>query len=74
MNSQPTKLERRLRIAGGMIIGGLLVELFSLRWAHPTAFLLFIILGGTLIVAGILVYLYSLVSGEADRAPGGSSS
>ena len=64
-----TKLERRLRIAGTMIIGGLLVELFSLRWTHPTAFLVFMIFGGALIGAGILLYLYSLVAGESGRTP-----
>jgi RsiW-degrading membrane proteinase PrsW (M82 family) len=67
MNAQPTKLERRLRIAGAMIIAGLLVELFSLRWAHPTAFLVFMIFGGTLIGVGTLFYLYSLVSSEARK-------
>lgn len=61
---QPDKIERRLRVAGILIIAGLLVELFSLRWSHPTAFLIFIMLGGTLIGIGILVYLYSLVSRE----------
>ncbi|HKX33676.1 MAG TPA: hypothetical protein VJ302_38710 [Blastocatellia bacterium] len=64
-----TKLERRLRIAGAMIIGGLLVELFSLRWTHPTAFLVFMIFGGALIGAGILLYLYSLVAGESGQTP-----
>jgi hypothetical protein len=65
MKIQPANIERRLRIAGGMIIAGLLVELFSLRWSHPTAFLVFIVFGGALIGIGILFYLYSLVS----RAP-----
>jgi len=65
---QPDKLERRLRLAGILIIAGLLVELFSLRWSHPTAFLVFIMLGGGLIGIGILVYLYTLVSREPMKA------
>jgi RsiW-degrading membrane proteinase PrsW (M82 family) len=68
MKMQPGNIERRLRIAGIMIIAGLLVELFSLRWSHPTAFLVFIILGGALIGIGILFYLYSLISRESVEA------
>ncbi len=65
MNAPATKLENRLRFAGVLVILGLLVELISLHWAHPTAFLLFIFLGGTLIFLGIVLYLFSLVkSGE----------
>ena len=69
MNTTTTKLERRLQIAGAMIIGGLLVELVSLRWTHPTAFLVFMIFGGMSIGAGILLYLYSLVAGDSSQPP-----
>ncbi|HWO01747.1 MAG TPA: hypothetical protein VNS63_21005 [Blastocatellia bacterium] len=58
-----TRMERRLCIAGMLIGLGLLIELASLLWSHPIAFILFIAAGGLLIAAGILVYLYSLVSG-----------
>jgi hypothetical protein len=68
MKIQPAGIERRLRIAGIMISAGLLVELFSLRWSHPTAFLVFIVFGGALIGIGILLYLYSLVSREPVEA------
>jgi RsiW-degrading membrane proteinase PrsW (M82 family) len=68
MKMQSANFERRLRIAGIIISAGLLVELFSLRWAHPTAFLVFIILGGALIGIGILFYLYSLISRESAYA------
>jgi hypothetical protein len=56
-------MDRRLRVAGTLIVLGLLIELGSLLWSHPLAFILFIAAGGLLIAAGILVYLYSLVSG-----------
>jgi hypothetical protein len=59
-----SKLERRLKLAGSLIIGGLLVELITLRWSHPTAFLFFAGLGGTLLALGIMLYLWSLVSAE----------
>jgi hypothetical protein len=55
-------LERRLRVCGALVSGGLLVEVVSLQWAHPTAFLLFALLGGALVGLGVLVYLYALVS------------
>jgi len=64
MNIQPTKIERRIRLAGTLLIAGLLVELVTLRWSHPTAFLLFLLLGGALTALGITIYLLSLVSAE----------
>ncbi|MFN0109404.1 MAG: hypothetical protein ACKVZH_11175 [Blastocatellia bacterium] len=62
MNSQPTKIEKRIRLAGLLLIAGLLVELITLRWSHPTAFLVFLLIGGTLMAVGILIFLYTLVS------------
>ena len=64
MNTQATKIERRIRLAGILLIAGLLVELVTLRWSHPTAFLFFLLLGGLLMALGIGVYLLSLVSAE----------
>ena len=64
MNVQPTKIERRIRLAGILLIAGLLVELVTLRWSHPTAFLFFLLLGGALMALGICVYLFSLISAE----------
>jgi len=64
MKSQPIKIERRIRLAGILLIAGLLVELVTLRWSHPTAFLFFLLLGGALMALGICVYLLSLVSTE----------
>ncbi|HTG13908.1 MAG TPA: hypothetical protein VK747_01430 [Blastocatellia bacterium] len=61
-------IERRLRIAGTLIVLGLLIELGSLLWSHPLAFILFIVAGGLLMAAGIIVYLYSLVSGDDSVA------
>ena len=64
MNTQPTKIERRIRLSGILLIVGLLVELVTLHWSHPTAFLFFLMLGGALMALGIAIYLYSLVSAE----------
>jgi hypothetical protein len=57
----------KLRIAGVLIAAGLLVELVSLRWSHPLAFMLFLSGGGALIVGGVLFYLFSLVSLPRQR-------
>jgi hypothetical protein len=69
MNTRPTKIERRIRLAGILLIGGLLVELVTLRWSHPTAFLFFLLPGGALMASGIVVYLFSLVSAENKPSP-----
>ncbi len=69
MKIQLTKIERRIRLAGILLIAGLLVELVTLRWAHPTAFLFFLLLGGALMAVGIGVYLLSLVSDENKPSP-----
>jgi len=50
-----------LRVASGLIVLGLLVEIASLLWFHPLAFVLFAFVGAVLIGLGILVYLASLV-------------
>jgi hypothetical protein len=59
-------ISRKLKIAGVLLLAGLLVTIASLIWKAPLAFLLFAGIGGLLIVAGIVVYLFSIVaSGEA---------
>ena len=63
-----TKLEKRLRLSGILILIGLFVELITLRWSHPTAFLFFAGLGGSLMAFGVLLYLLTLVSAQ-DETP-----
>ena len=58
----PSAMDRRLRTAGVIITLGLLIQLSSLLWSHPTAFLAFAFLGGPLVLAGVAIFLYSLVS------------
>ena len=67
-----TGLYRRLRISGGLIIAGLLVELLSLIRIHPLAFLSFMFIGGGLLIAGIVIFLVSIVdapSVNGNRVP-----
>jgi hypothetical protein len=62
MEIQETTLAPRLRAAGVLITLGLLVELLTLAWNNPIAFLVFLGIGGVLIAIGVVVYLISLVS------------
>ena len=55
-------MARRIRLSGGLILFGIAVEGFTLLWRNPTAFLLFLGLGGAAMAAGVLLFLYSLVS------------
>ncbi len=53
--------ERRLRRAAILVMLGLLVELASLTWHHPTAFIVFVGAGGLLMAAGVVQYLALIV-------------
>ena len=55
-------IERQLRLAGSLLILGLAIELISLLWEKPAAFILFAFAGGGLVAGGLIMYLYSLVS------------
>lgn len=55
-------LSRRLKLAGILVVLGLLVEAATMFWPHPTAFLVFLGLGGLLVAAGVLLYLIAIVT------------
>lgn len=50
-------LERRLKVSSGLVFVGLVVEIVTLYWSHPLAFLAFLLMGGILVAAGIALYL-----------------
>jgi hypothetical protein len=54
-------ITKRVRIAGGLVLLGLVVESLSLMWNHPLSFVAFIAVGGLLLGAGIVVYLLMLL-------------
>lgn len=59
-------IERRIRWSGILIGAGLIIQMLTLLWTHPLAFIAFLLVGCPLVAAGILFYLYSVVShGEA---------
>lgn len=64
------RLHRRLRLAGILVALGLAVEAATMYWPHPTAFLVFLGLGGLLVAAGVLLYLVAIVT--VPGAPPGS--
>jgi hypothetical protein len=57
------------RVSSALTILGLLVEIASLLWFHPLAFVLFVFVGASLIGLGILVYLVSIVYLAKPTAP-----
>jgi hypothetical protein len=61
-----------IRMASALIILGAIVEMVSLRWVHPLAFVLFAFVAITLLGLGILIYLASLVfaASTAGENPG----
>jgi hypothetical protein len=58
-------IEKRLRLAGGLVCLGLVVLLLTLIRIHPLAFVAFIVLACPLVAAGIFLFLYSIVSPSA---------
>jgi fucose permease len=65
-----TRLVRRLRRSGILVGLGLLVAAATLFWPHPTAFLVFLGVGGLLVGAGVLLYLFAIAAGPAEETPG----
>lgn len=53
--------QRRVQIAGILVLIGLFIETVTLFWAHPIAFIVFVAPGLVFLVAGIFFYLWSLL-------------
>jgi hypothetical protein len=62
MKTQNPNLTRKLRLAGMLIIAGLVVQLCSLFWNHPLSFLVFILAGSLITIGGIVTYLFAIVT------------
>jgi hypothetical protein len=60
--------QRFLQVSSALVILGLLIEIATLLWFHPLAFVLFAFVGASLTGLGILVYLASLVFGVIPPA------
>lgn len=65
MSLREMNIQKYLRISSVLVIAGLVIEIVSLVWQHPLAFVLFAFVGAGLIGLGILVYLAGLVFARA---------
>lgn len=55
------KVARRIRISGILLLLGMVIEVASLVWSNPTAFLVFASAGFFCFALGLFFYLFSLV-------------
>lgn len=68
--SDAKRIGKRLRIAGSLLIAGLLIEAACLMLAKPIDFVLFVVVGGLFLFSGVVVYLLALVIDTLKSAPG----
>jgi hypothetical protein len=69
MQTQGKSINKKLRISGGLIALGLLVQALSLLWNHPLSCIAYVTIGGLFVAGGIVLYLFTLVnipSGELE--------
>jgi len=57
-----TTIEKRIRWAGLLVVAGLVLQVLTMSWSHPLAFMAFLIIGCPLTLAGVLLYLLSLTA------------
>jgi hypothetical protein len=62
MSASADSVERRIQVAGVLLIIGLVLEAICLLWARPISFVIFVAIGGLFLFAGVVVFLFSLVS------------
>lgn len=67
MEENTNPIHSKLRLAGVLIILGLVVQALSLLWNHPLSFIAFVSLGGLLLGVGIILYLFTLVNIPATQ-------
>jgi flagellar biosynthesis protein FliR len=67
MQTSPTMIERKLRMAAVFILVGLTIQLATFFVNHPLAFMAFIIIGFPLVVIGAVMYLWSMVMHSEAR-------
>jgi hypothetical protein len=67
MLTQADPINKKLRVSGGLISLGLLVQALSLLWNHPLSFIAFVSVGALLVAGGIGLYLFTLVNIPAVR-------
>lgn len=68
MQKQADSINTRLRLAGVLIVVGLLAQALTLFWNHPLSFVAYLVIGGFLVAIGIVVYLLTLANLPIGRA------
>ena len=64
MASQPA--DKRMYVSSLLTAAGLIVQLLTLLWVRPLAFVTFLVIGVPLVAAGALLYLYALLRGGQE--------
>jgi hypothetical protein len=65
VTARANSIEKRIQVAGIILIAGLLIEALCLLWARPISFVIFVAVGGLFLFAGVVVFLFSLVSSQS---------
>jgi len=63
-------IERRIRLAAGLVLAGIVLEAVTLRILHPLSFVAFAAFGALAIGAGVVVYLLALLRAVEPGTPG----
>ena len=70
MQKQADSINTKLRLAGILIVVGLVAQALTLLWNHPLSFVAYMVIGSLSVAIGIVVYLLTLVNlpiGKADN-------
>ncbi len=59
--------DRGIRVAGGLVLLGLIIELLTMFWSHPTSIIWYMTFGGGCLAMGVLYYVLLLVWGKRDE-------
>jgi hypothetical protein len=63
----PSRIERRIRLAGSLVFMALLLAIISLLWKHPLSFASLHMLALGLFVAGCAIYLLALLPDDQPQ-------
>ena len=67
VSARTSRLSSRLRLAGILLIIGLIIEILSFLWDHPLTFMGFLVIGCAFLGLGIVLFLWTLVTlGKAE--------
>ena len=56
-----SRIDKRLRVSGFLLIAGLSLQALTLVWNHPLSFLAFMFVASPLVLLAIAIYLYAIV-------------